>query len=192
MPSLQVSVPGQVTTSTIAAHREMSKTTCPGDACYKLVKGQITEAAAAKAGAPGLPTATVASAPPGPAVDPSSATSIGPADPGTQQSTLPAASPPEIEADDPPPSSTPAVIPDAQDAGATGADRGDPSSTGRLVGAGGAGAVVALAGAAIFARKRRARVNAESRWYSSDLLNPPSPDPLPPPDRGPGPHDAVP
>jgi len=51
-----------VTTSTIAAHREMSATTCPGDAGYRLVKGEIAERAAALAGctAPtGVPLAEV-------------------------------------------------------------------------------------------------------------------------------------
>jgi hypothetical protein len=32
-----------VTTSTIAGHRDMSRTECPGDACYTLIPGPITE-----------------------------------------------------------------------------------------------------------------------------------------------------
>jgi hypothetical protein len=32
-----------VTTSTIAGHRDMSRTECPGDACYALIPGPITE-----------------------------------------------------------------------------------------------------------------------------------------------------
>ncbi len=166
----------RVTTPTIAAHRDMSKTTCPGDACYPLVKGQISQAAAAKAvdtaatAAPILPT---------PPADPST-TIAAPAGPAADQSTLPAASPPQIGEDNPasPETSAAPAVP-ADGAARTG--RGDSSSTARLVGVGGVGAVTALAGAAIVARRRRARTNAEARWYSSDLLNPPTPEPLAPP-----------
>ncbi len=51
----------EVTTPTIAAHRDMSKTACPGDACYKLLRTRLVPAAVAAAGTPAV------AAPAGPA-----------------------------------------------------------------------------------------------------------------------------
>lgn len=60
-----------VTTSTIAGHRDMSRTECPGDACYALIPGPITERvnvlrrphAAASTDAPPITTTTTATPP---------------------------------------------------------------------------------------------------------------------------------
>jgi hypothetical protein len=152
-----------VTTPTIAAHREMSRTACPGDACFRLVKGELSRSAALKAGAsaglPGAPPTVVAA---------------DPAEPLTPGTTLPPASPTQIDEDNPPPSTivAPATPPPASEGG---------GATGTLVGLGGlSAATAAVAGAVIF-RRRRARAARESRWYRSELLNPPDDGPPQPP-----------
>jgi len=169
----------QVTTPTIAAHRDMSKTSCPGDACYRLVKGQLAATAAAKAGATGGATRT---APPAPAADPAQ-TTTAPTETDPLETSPPPASSTDIGEDNPPVPAVPAVEPD--DGPARAEDK--PSSAGRLLGLGGLGAAGALAGAVLL-RKRRTRADAESRWYSSELLNPPMPPPDPmvnqPPESG--------
>lgn len=161
-----------VTTPTLAAHRDMSKTSCPGDACYRLVKGQLGQAAAAKAGAP----AASVGVPPTVPADPASSVVVG--DPGAPVTSLPPASPTQIEEDNPPPVATP--VPPRQQPGATasGADQG--ASAGRIVGLGGFGTAVAVVGAVVL-RRRRSRAAAESKWYSSELLNPPGDGPPPSP-----------
>ena len=160
-----------VTTSTIAAHRDMSKTACPGDACYTLVRGSLAAAAAAKAGGAAAPARV---SPTLPVADPSPTSVPSPATSESAASSLPAASPTQIEEDNPPPSIT---LPAARPAPV--AADGDALSTGRLVGLGGVGAAAAVAGAGVL-RRRRARAASESRWYRSELLNPPSEPPPPP------------
>lgn len=169
-----------VKTRTIAAHRDMSKTTCPGDACYSLVRGSLAQAAAAKAGAP---AGTISIPPAAGAAPVTSAATIAP-DPVIPASSLPPASGTQVEEDNPPPPvATTLPLPGGRDA--SGYEGG---STGRLVGLGGLGAAAALAGAVVL-RRRRTRAAAESRWYSSELLNPPD-EGLPPLDDSP--HGAAP
>lgn len=149
-----------VVTPTIAAHRDMSKTTCPGDACYRLVRGPLAQAAAAKVGAPGAPIATSPTGAAAPALPADQ-------DPSAPASSLPPASPTQIEEDNPPPTvATTLVLPGAGDVSG-----GEGVATGRLVGLGGLGAAAVLAGTVIF-RRRRSRADAESCWYSSELLSP--------------------
>ena len=72
-----------VTTSTIAGHRDMSRTECPGDACYALIPGPITERvnlrrkqhAPAKTDAAPPPSLGVAA--PGPASHPTPGRPVG-------------------------------------------------------------------------------------------------------------------
>lgn len=153
----------KVTAATISAHRDMSKTTCPGDACFRLVRGELGKAAAAKASPGGGPITSLAPA-------------IADPEPPAPATTLPAASPTRIEEDNPPPPPT-APVPTSAPAAPAEAGGGGPA-TGPLLGLGGVGAAAAVAGAVLF-RRRRARASAESRWYRSELLNPPD-DPPPP------------
>jgi hypothetical protein len=165
----------QVTTPTIAAHRDMSKTTCPGDACYRLVKGPIAQGAAAKAGVTGpaapVPPSTAASALP----------AVTPMEPAAPETSLPAASATQVGEDDLAPPATGPPPPPVEVARAPRQAAGEPSSTGRLLGVAGLGAVGALAGAVLF-RRRRHQADAESRWYAGELLNPPGVPPVHPPD----------
>ena len=167
----------RVETPTIAAHRDMSSTTCPGDACYALVRGGLAQAAAAKLGTGGAaaPRATVA----GPAPTTGAPAVTEPATPAPPGPTVPAASATPVEEDNPPPPVT-AVSAPVEVAGRAPTPEDSPSR-GRMLGISGVGALGAAVGAAVFLRRRRDRVNAESRWYSSEPLNPPGGDPLDPP-----------
>ncbi len=174
----------QVTTPTIAAHRDMSNTTCPGDACYALVRGDLSRTAAAKAGATVPTTVAAASSPPGPAPPPNPATTAGAPEPAAPSSTLPAASPTQVAEDNPLPPPTTVIPLPVEIAGGRGA-AARPSSTSRVLSLGGVGAAGAAVTAAVFVRRRR-RANAESRWYTSELLNPPGgPVAAPEPDQAP-------
>ena len=176
-------VGSRVTTPTIAAHRDMSKTTCPGDACYQLVKGPIAQIAAAKAGATSaaatttVATSAPASTPPG----------VTPMEPAAPETSLPAASATQVGEDDLAPPLTGAPPAPVEVARAPRQPAGEPSSTGRLLGVAGLGAVGAVAGAVLF-RRRRHHAAAESRWYAGELLNPPGGGSAPPPDPAPDPR----
>ena len=155
----------RVTTPTIAAHRDMSKTTCPGDACYRLVKGSLAQAAATKAGA-----AALLLPPPGGTATAPGVSAPGPGDPGaagTTASTLPPASPTLLDEDDLLLPTTTAPPPPLEG--------GAPSSEGTVaLGIGGAAAVGAIGGALLLRRRRR-RAEAAAVWHRSELLNPAEP-----------------
>jgi len=173
----------QVITQTIAAHRDMSSTTCPGDACYRLVKGPLAAAAAAKAGVTGA--AAVRTPAPVAEMAPTSS-ALPPAAPTAPEASLPEASPTEIGEDNPPPTTTtaPAAAPPVEVAGRQPEAESTPSSTGPALGLGGLGAAGAVAGVVLF-RKRRSRAEAESRSYKAELLNPPTATPVQVPDPAP-------
>lgn len=84
-----------VTTDPIAAHRDMSRTECPGDALYPLVRSRVTPEASrlvAASGGPGTPepsaTATPSEAPASPGARPGPA-STSPTSPDAAGSTPP-------------------------------------------------------------------------------------------------------
>ncbi|UDY37904.1 N-acetylmuramoyl-L-alanine amidase [Dermatobacter hominis] len=64
-----------VETATISAHRDVSQTTCPGDACYALVRTTFPVEVSARR-APG-PAATTTTAPPGTAPGPTTPATTG-------------------------------------------------------------------------------------------------------------------
>jgi len=152
----------QVTTPTIAGHRDMSRTTCPGDACFRLIPSRLIPAAvtaaglapraaapATKAAAPLPPRDTVAPRSERPA--PSSTTPSGTAPPDTvANEPAPAAEPggptPEVT-----PAPTPVPPPLALTGGAVPPERGR-----NLVGAGAAVGAITAAGAflAVVLRRR--------------------------------------
>jgi hypothetical protein len=52
-----------VNAATISAHRDMSQTTCPGEACYALVRSVFPQEVSARRGTPLAPTTTASTAP---------------------------------------------------------------------------------------------------------------------------------
>ena len=152
----------QVTTPTIVGHRAMSKTACPGDACFRLIPSRLIPAAVAAAGL--MPTAaaptTKAAAPPNTVASrlerqapssttPSSATSSSTTPPGTVASEL--AAEPGVTTPDAMP--VPTLAPPRLELAGGAA----PPERGRnLVGPGAAVGVVAAAGAflALVLRRR--------------------------------------
>jgi hypothetical protein len=127
----------EVTTDTIAAHREMSRTACPGDAGYAFVKGPLPRRVAERLGGPA--PATVTSAPASATTSPPSTATTVPA----PITTTTAAAPTTTAA---PPPTTSRV---AQAAPADGNDGGTDNE--RWVVLGGAGAALL----AILVRFRR-------------------------------------
>lgn len=91
-----------ITTPTIAGHRDMSMTTCPGDAAYAWVTGALPEAVNALrlAQAPQATTSSVVSSSPTTAVR-SDAAPGGPTTSGTVEPSSETGSPPSTEADAP-------------------------------------------------------------------------------------------
>lgn len=81
----------EVTTATIAGHRDMSLTSCPGDACYPIVReqlpGLVTTRRAEVAAPP--PTTTAAPPPPAPTTTPAEAAPATTAAPSVAEAAAP-------------------------------------------------------------------------------------------------------
>jgi hypothetical protein len=145
----------QVTTPTIAGHREMSKTTCPGDACYPLVRSRLVPAAVAAAGA----APAVAAVPPV-SVDPSTPSATAPAD------ALPAANPGGA------PLATEAPVGPPPSSFSGGARPGGGGHPARLAGAGaGVAAVLVAGGLAALLHRRRANARESGHWEQARALD---------------------
>ncbi len=157
----------QVTTPTIAGHRDMSRTSCPGDACFPLIPSRLIPAAVTAAGlaptaaAPttkASPPSTVAPRPERPAPSSTAPSSTAPS------STAPSSTaPPDTVANEPAPAAEPGgPTPDAAPAPATvppplelAGGVVPPSRRGNLVGAGVAVGAVTAAGALLAVVLRR-------------------------------------
>lgn len=152
-----------VTTPTIAAHREMSKTTCPGDACFRLLRTKLVPLAVAAAGA--APAAVPSVAPPA-APDPAVVPSTAPGE------TLPPANPGGVPLETvPPPPPGPLPTTFLGGAGRRGGD--DATPRGLVAGAAG-GAVLVAGGLAAFVLRRRANGRESGHWQQArDLDEPP-------------------
>jgi len=136
----------KVNTPTIAGHREMSKTTCPGDACYPLIRSRLI---------PGAVVAAGATSPSGAAPPTTPTSSVGPAEtlPAGTGAVSPDPTSPDIET--PPPTTvsggytehrTSAVPISSVVAGATGA------------------AVLAAGGLVGLLRRRRGKTRESDHW----------------------------
>lgn len=150
-----------VTTPTIAGHRDMSKTSCPGDACYPLLTSRLVPAAVAAvpAAAAPLPVAPV----PG-----STAPTTGvPASPMAPAETLPPANPGGVALDATPvPTLTPSppelLVP---------ARTSDEGGRDPVVAGAAAGAVVTTAGLVALVLRRRANTREKSHWEAARRLD---------------------
>ena len=145
----------QVTTPTIAGHRDMSKTTCPGDACYRLLRTRLVPAAVAALPAVATPAATVAPAAPAVTVDTTAAPPAGPAE------TLPPVNPGRGTLETTPPAAGPPPTTFLGGAGRGG--DGDSPPGGVVAGAAG-GAVLAAGGLVALVLRRRANARESSHW----------------------------
>ena len=153
-----------VTTPTIAGHRDMSKTSCPGDACYRLLPSRLVPAAVAAAGAATTPRpATVPAPEPTPA--PTSAAAVTTEVPATPETapgeTLPPANPGGVRLDATP---APTVAPPASELVGTG---GQPEGRPDPVVAGAAAGGVAAAGLLALVLRRRSRRREAGHWENA-------------------------
>ena len=142
-----------VTTPTIAGHRDMSKTSCPGNACYRLLPTRLVPAAVAAAGVTARPPAASPSTVVAPSVAPKAPSTLpATAPPVSQEGTLPSANPRGLAADTTP---APTFIPPPPElvdaAGMTVERRADP-----LVTAVAAGALLTAAGMVALVLRRQA------------------------------------
>jgi hypothetical protein len=164
----------QVTTPTIAAHRDMSTTSCPGDACYRLLKTRLVPAAVAAAASPpaATPAAPVTTGPAGaPATLPGE--TVPPAGPGE---TLPPANPGGAPIDTAPPSSF--SPPPTTFLGGAGRARDKGAPPGLVAGAAG-GAVLALGGLVALLVRRRGNARESGDWEQARHLDEPPLEPQP-------------
>lgn len=149
----------QVTTPTISAHRDMSKTACPGDACYRLLRTTLVPAAVAARGA-------VVAAPPTvtPSLPTEPATPAGPP-PTAPGETLPAANPGGAPLDtSPAPSVGP--LPPTFLGGADEAS-GDASPPTAVVAGAAGGAVLAAGGLVALLMRRRGNARESGDWQQA-------------------------
>lgn len=163
----------QVTTDPIAGHRDMSRTACPGDACYPLVRGALLTAAQAKAG-PAVPAAA-----PAPAPAPAGETPAPAPVPVTSAAPLPEPPPPR------PPSAaaspwTAAELP-PPDRGQVTVGGLDPAAV-AVIG-GGAATAAAAGGAAFLLNRRRQGRELEAEIGQADRGQAEQEPPRPPRDR---------
>jgi hypothetical protein len=146
-----------VTTPTIAGHREMSKTTCPGDACYPLVRSRLVPAAVAAAGL----VAPTPAAVPSPAADPAAVATTAPAE------ALPPANPGgALDTTAPAPVSPPPAT------FRGGARHGSGAPVAGLVTGAAGGAVLAAGGLAALVLRRRANARESGDWEQARTLDP--------------------
>lgn len=154
-----------VTTPTIAGHRDMSKTSCPGDACYRLVPTRLVPAAVAAAGAAATPRPATAPAPEptaAPTSLPGAATEL-PTTPGTAPGeTLPPANPGGVPLDTTP---APTVAPPLSELVGTGGQSADGRPDPVVAGAAAGG--VAVAGLVALVLRRRARLREAGHWENA-------------------------
>lgn len=157
-----------ITAPTIAAHREMSQTECPGDACFALVKSTFPgEVSALRGAAPAATTSTVAA----------TTTSVSPTTPPTTTTAVPPSAPPESATSDPGSASPPD---DEVRADGAAAGQVEVVDTGSglmpwVVGLGGIGAIGGGA-AAVVARRNRVAGDQRVTVVPVDAPTEPSPD----------------
>ncbi|MFV0459674.1 MAG: N-acetylmuramoyl-L-alanine amidase [Actinomycetales bacterium] len=147
-----------VVTDPVVGHRDMSRTSCPGDACYPLVSGALLLAAqnlSPNGAGSASGQAQAGDAPPAPSTQ--AVPQPGPSDPAQSESAQSESAQPEPAQDESaqPESaqSEPAQAEPAQDAGADAPT--DPGRAGAVLAAGGLAAVAA--GGALVAVRRRSR-----------------------------------
>ena len=161
----------QVTTATIAGHRDMSKTSCPGDACFRLIPSRLVPAAVVAAGvrpatATKPPARAPVTAPAGsPAATPAEPAAAPVAPPATApEDTLPAVNPGGLPPDTtPPPTVAPPTFPGA--ATASSPRSGVPIVTGVAA----AGVTAAAAFLALVLRRRASTRECE-HWEHARRL----------------------
>ena len=159
-----------VTTATIAGHRNMSRTSCPGDACYRLLPSRLVPAAVAAAGLaappPAAPSSTAAvpsAAPPVPSIAPATVPAIPPGE------TVPQESLSQLPLDPaPPPTVSPAPPGLLDRVSRTAERRREPVAAGAA-----AGALLTVAGMAALVLRRRGNREATPR---EDPHHPDEPD----------------
>jgi len=168
-----------VTTPTIAGHRNMSKTSCPGEACYRLLTSRLVPAAVAAAGG-GAATGPAAPASPRPGLSgpvpsvPSSEPTVPsaelPATPDTAPgATLPPANPGGLPLDT---ASAPTFSPPPPDFAGAAARPVDRQRDPVVAGAA-AGAVAVAAGLVALVLRRRGNARETGHWEEARRLDEP-------------------
>ena len=157
-----------VSTPTIAGHRDMSKTSCPGDACYRLISSRLIPAAVASAGAAPAaigPTATV-----GPATDPTAPTVPAPPAELPLPTTAPGATLPPANAGGVALDTTPGpTVPPEPEPKAVGPGPGRGRD--QLGPAAAAGGAVAAAGLVALVLRHRASSREKGHWIDARRLD---------------------
>ncbi|MEJ7765748.1 MAG: N-acetylmuramoyl-L-alanine amidase [Acidimicrobiales bacterium] len=154
----------KVTTPTIAGHRDMSQTSCPGDACYRLIPSRLAPAALSVAGVPAPPVTTPTTAAPLPAAPPTTlALPTSETLPATDTGAAPLDTIPAPAPTSPPPSFLGA---------AASADGGNDGGGGPVLAAG-AAAAVAAAGLVALILRRRGTANETTHWEDARHLDEP-------------------
>ncbi len=148
----------KVTTPTIAAHREMSKTTCPGDACFRLLRTRLVPLAVTAAGTATAAPTTVA----GPSSTPTTAPETG-----APSETLPPANPGGAPLDTTEVPVVAAPLGDSEEPSGS-----DDRPNGLVAGAAG-GTVLAAGGVVALVLRRRARSRESVDWQQARLLDEP-------------------
>jgi len=156
-----------VTTPTIAGHRDMSKTSCPGDACYRLLPSTLMPAAVAAAGLAPLRPPTTPST--------SSAIPATPAVPTTAPAVTPTTSPagtlPATDLPGAPLDTAPTTAVTSPPATFVGAAASPEDGNGGAVMAAGAAAAVAAAGLVALVLRRRGNARETGHWEDARRLD---------------------